>query len=84
MKSSFREIKGVFVGLAIPLYFLIICFWALIVVSIIGTKIDKDVVQDLEEQIKVLEKEKKELQEKYEYEKKNAEYWYYYNVDDAC
>ena len=84
MKSSYREIKGVFVSLTITLCFLILCFWALIVILVTRAKIEKDVVQDLEKQVKVLEKEKKELQEKYEHEKKNAEYWYYYNVDDAC
>lgn len=84
MKSSYREIKGVFVSLTIAFCFLILCFWALIVILVTRAKIEKDVVQDLEKQVKVLEKENKELQEKYEYEKKNAEYWYYYNVDDAC
>lgn len=41
-------------------------------------------VEKLEEQVETLQKEKKELQSKYEYEKERAEYWYYYNVDDAC
>lgn len=41
-------------------------------------------VKKLEEQVETLKKEKKELQSKYEFEKERAEYWYYYNVNDAC
>ena len=38
----------------------------------------------LKSEIEVLTKDNKELKMKYEYEKKAKEYWYYYNVDDAC
>lgn len=38
----------------------------------------------LKGEIEVLTKDNKELKMKYEYEKKAKEYWYYYNVDDAC
>lgn len=37
-----------------------------------------------EAKIAELESQIEDLNEKYEFEKKEAEYWYYYNVDDAC
>lgn len=50
------------------------------------TKIAKQdgTITQLEKQIKELKKENAELEEKYFYQKQTAEYWYYYNVDDAC
>lgn len=61
----------------------------------IGTVIKEDELEDkiseqrgiinqLEQQIEDLKQENAELEDKYFYEKQLAEYWYYYNVDDAC
>ena len=41
-------------------------------------------ITELKEQVEVLEKENKELEEKYLFEKQQAEYWYFFNVNDCC
>lgn len=43
-----------------------------------------DTIDDYVNKINNLEKENKELKRDYIYEKGQAEYWYYYNVNDAC
>ena len=40
--------------------------------------------QKLINKINQLEKENKQLKIDYNVQKEEAEYWYYYNVDDAC
>ena len=41
-------------------------------------------ITELKEQVEVLEKENKELEAKYLFEKQQAEYWYFFNVNDCC
>lgn len=41
-------------------------------------------ITELKLQIEDLKTENAELEKKYFDEKQAAEYWYYYNVDDAC
>ena len=48
-----------------------------------SNKLKNNIVK-LKNDIKSLKQDKKELNSKYYYEKQQAEYWYYYNVDDAC
>ena len=43
-----------------------------------------DTIDDYVNKINDLEKENKQLKRDYTYEKGQAEYWYYYNVSDAC
>lgn len=43
-----------------------------------------DIIDGYVNKINKLETEKEELKRDYNYEKKQAEYWYYYNVTDAC
>lgn len=43
-----------------------------------------DAIDDYVNKINDLEKENKQLKRDYTYEKGQAEYWYYYNVNDAC
>jgi cell shape-determining protein MreC len=45
---------------------------------------DKTKIEKLKKQVEELKKENEELEKKFNYEKLQAEYWYYYNVDDAC
>lgn len=40
--------------------------------------------EKLIDKINQLEKENKQLKIDYNVQKEEAEYWYYYNVDDAC
>lgn len=43
-----------------------------------------DIIDDYVNKINELEKENKQLERDYKSEKRQAEYWYYYNVNDAC
>lgn len=43
-----------------------------------------DVIDDYVNKINSLEEKNKELERNYKYEKNQAEYWYYYSVNDAC
>lgn len=46
--------------------------------------IQTEEITELKKQVNSLEKENKELEEKYLFEKQQAEYWYYFNVNDCC
>ena len=50
--------------------------------KIINSKTNE--IKHLKETVEKLKKDNKELDEKYKHEKKEKEYWYYFNVDDLC
>jgi hypothetical protein len=43
-----------------------------------------DTIDDYVNKINDLEKKNKDLERDYKYERGQAEYWYYYSVNDAC
>lgn len=63
-----------------------------LVLIILGLGIENKNIKDekereskiFEDNIKELNELNKKLYDKYYYEKIQAEYWYYYNIDDAC
>lgn len=69
--------------LAIAILSIIISAFLVININNIKKNQEKELIE-LKAKNEQLEKDKEELYNKYFYEKLQAEYWYYYNVTDAC